>query len=103
MSAYPSLVSDMYSRQDVMMPRLFVYWVSAMSLVRLIAVCTLSSATYLSVAVMYALEGLVAEYEGYTMLTMYATHARVISVFSFSMSLMSTAAAVSLLSFERCQ
>ena len=95
-TAYPSIVCERYSQQDPMMPRLFMYWVSAMSLVRVIAVCVPCTLTCLSVSVMYVLEGLVAEYEGYTALCVHATVARAISVFSFSMSLLAAAAAVGL-------
>ena len=84
---YPSIFRDAINSEHSTLARIIVYWVAAMSLVRVFALIFQNAGFYMCVSVMYLLEGLVAEYEGFTSCTIPAGTARLISSFSFCMSL----------------
>jgi len=66
--------------------RFLIYWIAAMSLVRVMVVLMPGVQTLSTVALMYVLEGLAVEYEGFTTRTMDQKTARMVSFFSFTVS-----------------
>jgi hypothetical protein len=83
-SAYSSAYGDALNREHAALGRALVYWASAMSLVRVVALLLFpNDALLVCVAIMYLLEGLVAEYEGFTTGAISQETARIISRFSF--------------------
>jgi len=92
---YPSIFNDISLRQEPeILKRLMIYWISSMSLIRLIAVYWPCTQTILCVSVMYLLEALVAEFEGFTFKSIIPSQAKLVSVFSFGMSAVSILAII---------
>jgi hypothetical protein len=92
---YPSIFNDISLRQEPeILKRITIYWVSSMSLIRLIAVYWPCAQTILCVSVMYLLEALVAELEGFTFKSVIPSQAKLVSVFSFGMSVVSILAII---------
>ena len=88
---YVSVFRESINSENETLARVMVYWAAAMALVRLLALFFLSFDLLMAVAMMYALEGLVAEYEGFTSGTIKRKTARLISCFSLAFALVLTA------------
>ena len=87
---YVSIFRETLNNENAALSRALVYWAAAMSLVRLLALVFLSFDLFAAVVLMYVLEGLVAEYEGFTAGTIKHRTARLISLFSFGIALVIT-------------
>ena len=74
------------SVSEPMFVRVFMYWMAAMSLTRVIAVGWPCASTLITVAVMYLLEALAIEFEGFTHKTVRPDYARKFSLFCVGMS-----------------
>jgi hypothetical protein len=74
--------------------RVLMYWIAAMSLVRVVAICWTCTPTLITVAVMYAFEALAIEYEGSTFHTARSEYARKASLFSIGMCIISCLMAI---------
>jgi hypothetical protein len=85
---YVSVFRDTINCENATLARAMVYWAASMSLVRVIAVYFRSPELYLAVAVFYFLEGLVAEYEGFSAGTIKRRTARLVSLFSFGFAVL---------------
>jgi hypothetical protein len=83
---YVSVFRDAINSEHAALQRVMVYWASAMSLTRVMALCFRIPELYCTVAVMYLLEALVAEYEGFSAGTIQRRTARSISILSFNIS-----------------
>jgi hypothetical protein len=83
---YASVFQDVINSENATLGRVMVYWASAMSLTRVLALCFRLPEMFCLVALMYFLEGLVAEYEGYSANTIQQGTARTISLCSFGFS-----------------
>jgi hypothetical protein len=83
---YVSVFRDAINSENGALRRVMVYWASAMSLTRVMALCFRIPELYCTVAVMYLLEALVAEYEGFSAGTIQRRTARSISMLSFNIS-----------------
>jgi hypothetical protein len=77
------------SVSDIFFMRVFMYWVAAMSLSRAVALCWPCTPTLITVAVMYLLEALAVEFEGFTHKTVRPEYARKFSLFCLGMCLFS--------------
>ena len=92
---YPSLFKDpILEEHPAILSRVLMYWIAAMSLTRLMAVCWTCAPTLITFAIMYALEALAIEYEGFTFQTAKSEYARKVSLFSFGMCVISCLMAV---------
>jgi len=93
---YPSLFSEDYAR-DVCAGhvhktscRLFMYWASTMSLVRIMAIYFPITPLFLTLSVVYFFEFLVFQYEGVTLqIFLLPSKSRIMSILAMSMSLFS--------------
>ena len=85
---YSSIFKDVVNSEHVVLTRVLVYWAAAMSLVRALALVFRSFELCVCVCLMYVLEGLVAEYEGFSSCTVPPKTARMISSISFFLALM---------------
>ena len=74
---------------DPLLARTFIYYVACMSLVRVVAVCMPGPGTCACVAVMYAMQALAAEYEGFSAKTSPPHACRVICYLCTVMSICS--------------
>ena len=84
---YASVFENVIHSENATLGRVMVYWASAMSLTRVLALCFRIPEMFCLVALMYFLEGLVAEYEGFSANTIHESTARTISMCSFSFSI----------------
>jgi len=84
---YVSVFRSVVDSENTTLSRCMVYWAASMSLVRLVAIGFRTTELFCAVAVLYCLEGLVAEYEGFSSGTINRRTARTISIFSFGLSL----------------
>jgi len=92
---YPSLFKDpILEEHPAILSRILMYWIAAMGLTRLMAVCWTCAPTLITVAIMYALEALAIEYEGFTFQTTKSEYARKVSLFSFGMCIVSCLMAI---------
>ena len=85
---YVSIFRETVNNENATLGRVMAYWAAAMSLVRALALLFLSIDLFVAVIVMYVLEGLVAEYEGFSSSTIKRKTARLISCFSFGFALL---------------
>lgn len=94
---YLSIFNDLGcsdERHNAAFKRMLMYWVSAMSLVRVVAIGFPGAPTFIAVAAMYTLEGLVFEFEGFTHKTVKPESARKISMFCLGMCAVSCVMAI---------
>jgi hypothetical protein len=92
---YPSLFKDpILEEHPAILSRILMYWIAAMGLTRLMAICWTCAPTLITVAIMYALEALAIEYEGFTFQTAKSEYARKVSLFSFGMCIVSCLMAI---------
>jgi hypothetical protein len=77
------------SASEPIFMRVFMYWVAAMSLTRVMVLVWPCVPTLITVAVMYLLEALAIEFEGFTHKTVKHDYARKFSMFCLVMSLFS--------------
>lgn len=90
LDVYHSLFVDSAIRDsEPIFMRVFMYWMAAMSLVRVMALVWPCTPTLITVAIMYLLEALSVEFEGFTHKTVKADYARRFSLFCAAMSLFS--------------
>ena len=88
-SMYSSMYMHSHDGEHLALARALVYWASAMSLVRVMALIFWPCyPLLLCVSIMYILEALAFEYEGYTAQTVTPGKARMVSRFSFLISLL---------------
>ena len=83
---YVSIFRDPIDNENETLMRVMVYWTGSMSLVRLLAVVLQTYELFCAVSVLYALEALVAEFEGFGTGTVTRRTARMISLLSFALS-----------------
>jgi hypothetical protein len=69
-------------RDHALLRRVFAYWTGSMSLARLVAIAAPSFDTFSVVCLMYLMEALAFEYEGFTAQTVIAHRARMVSLVS---------------------
>jgi len=69
--------------------RLFLYFMSSVSIVRVCALIHLTCGYFKLLSILYLFEALVFEYEGFTAKSLVQRHARVMSVYSGAMSFFS--------------
>jgi hypothetical protein len=92
---YPSIFKEsILEEHPAILSRILMYWIAAMSLTRLMAVCWTCAPTLITVAIMYALEALAIEYEGFTFHTAKSEYARKVSLFSLGMCIISCVMAI---------
>ena len=84
---YVSVFRSAVDSENGTLSRVMIYWTASMSLVRLMAVGFRTTELFCAVAVLYCLEALVAEYEGFSSGTINRRTARTISLLSFGLSL----------------
>jgi hypothetical protein len=90
LDVYYSLFVDSAIRDsEPIFMRVFMYWMAAMSLVRVMALVWPCAPTLITVAIMYLLEALSVEFEAFTHKTVKADYARRFSLFCAAMSLFS--------------
>jgi len=87
-SLYVSVFRDAINYEHVVLTRVIVYWAAAMSLVRVGCFFFPIPECFCLAALMYWLEGLVAEYEGFSTGTIPRKTARTVSVLSFGFSVL---------------
>lgn len=90
---YPSIFLE--EAASPRLARFMMYWVAAMSLVRALTVCVPTPELFAAVGIMYVLEALVAEYEGFTAQSIHQETARSISLFSLTIALLSVVVCLS--------
>lgn len=83
---YPSIFLHQHAREDALVQRLLLYWMSSGSLCRLVA-CLYATQTgvWVAAALVYWLEALGLEYEALTACTMVRSKVRHMSLFSLVM------------------
>ena len=80
---YVSIFRETINYENAALSRVTVYWAAAMSLVRALALWFQTVELFWAVVIMYVLEGLVAQYEGFNTGTIKRKTARLITLFSF--------------------
>lgn len=87
---YPKLFDEEFVKDNHFIARLIIYYVASASLTRLVMVCIPCTGTYVCVTVLYGLQALSMEYEGFTGRSLPASNARLISCICSCLALCSS-------------